>query len=153
MGISYDHSQYLTDIRQALGESSAEIKHVAPFTDMEFYRTLVDPGFAGSIAFIEGDLFFEGGTTVIQNVTWKWQAREQGASTWVDLHTAVTEQWTGGTATGIRVGLDAAALGTGADSVPLEVRIIITAATAATVSMLMGSTGEVPAVRVFGEVT
>lgn len=151
MGIAFDHTQYLTDIRMALGEASDAITYTAPFTDVEFYRAIVEPGFSGSIEFLEGDLYFEGGVTVIQNVTWKWQARELGASTWVDLHTAVTEQWSGGTDTGIRVGLDATGLGTGADAVPLEMRLILSASTAAEVSVRIGDSNKVPAVRVFGE--
>lgn len=151
MAIAFEHAQYVSDIRMALGDTSVEIKYTAPFTEKEFVRTLVDPGFSGSIRYFEGDLYFEGGVTAIQNVTWKWQARELGGSTWVDLHTAVTEQWQGGTDTGIRVGLDASALTANADTVPLEVRLLVSASTAATVSVRFGAINAIPAMRVFGE--
>ena len=151
MGIPFDHSQYMTDMRMALGEASESITHTAPFTDREFMRTLLDPGFSGSIRYLEAELYFEGGVTVIQTVTWKWQIRELGGSTWVDMHTAVTEQWQGGTDTGIRVGLEPAALTVDADTVPLEVRLLVTASTAATVTVRMGGTNSIPAMRVFGE--
>ena len=151
MGIAFDHSQYMTDMRMALGEASESITHTAPFTDREFMRTLLDPGFSGSIRYLEAELYFEGGVTVIQNVTWKWQARELGGATWVDLHTAVTEQWTGATDTGVRVGLEASALTADADAVPLEVRLLVSAPTAADVTVRIGGTNAVPAARVFGE--
>jgi len=151
MGIGFDHSQYMTDIRMALGEASESITYAAPFTEKEFLRSLVDPGFSGSIRFLEGDLFFEGGVTVIQNVTWKWQGRELGGTTWVDLHTAVTEQWTGGTSAGIRVGLETSTLTSEADAVPLEVRLLVSASIAADINVRIGGTYPVPAVRVFGE--
>lgn len=151
MGIAFDHSQKINDIRLILGSTDSQIKHAAPFIDRELYRSIIDPGFSASVRFLEGDLFFRGGSSVIQNVTWKWQARELGATAWVDLHTAVTEQWTGGTDTGIRVGLDDAALTASADSAPLEIRMIASAATAATVSVFIGASYATPAVRIFGE--
>lgn len=149
MTIEFDHVQYASGVRLMLGETSAEYKHTAPFTDREFYRSLIDPGFAGTISHLEGDLYFEGATTVVQNVTWKWQIRSKGQSTWTDLHTAVTEQWSGATDTGIRVGLDVASLGVN-DDVPFEIRIIATASTAATVTVRIGDTNKIPAVRVIG---
>jgi hypothetical protein len=151
MGIAFDHSQYMTDIRMALGEDSESITHAAPFTEREFLRSLVDPGFSGSIRFLEADLYFEGGVSVIQNVTWKWQARELGGTTWVDLHAAVNEQWTGGTSTGLRVGIEALSLTSDADAVPLEMRLLVSAAIAADISVRIGGASPIPAVRVFGE--
>jgi len=151
MGIKFDHVQYLVPLRMVLGDASEQIQYTAPFTDKEFFRCVIDPGFSGSIDFIDADLKVYGGVTVIQNVTWKWQAREQGTSGWTDLHTAVTEQWTGGIDTGIRLGLDASALGTGADAVPLELRLILSAPTAATISVSFGFGYSTPAVRIFGE--
>lgn len=151
MALAFDHSQYLTDIRMALGEQSEEITFSAPFTEQEFMRALVDPGFSGSIRFMEADLVFQGGVTVIQNVTWKWQARELGGLTWADLHTAVAEQWTGATDTGMRMVLELSDLTADADAVPLELRLLISAPTAADVSVRIGNTSPLPAVRVFGE--
>ncbi len=153
MGIAFDHVQYVTEIRMMLGETSSEIIFTCPFTDQEFYRAMIDPGFDGNTSFFEGDLFFRGGAGVIQDVTWRWQVKEKGASTWQNLHTAVTEEWTGGTNTGIRVGLDAAALGANADAVPLEIRLLVSASTAADISVSIGGAFIVPAVRVFGETT
>jgi len=151
MGISFDHSQYITDIRMALGEAGETIKHSAPFTDMEYMRSLVDTGFSGNISYLEADLYFEGGVTVIQDVTWIWQARALGGAAWVDLHTAVTEQWTGQIDTGLRVGLETSALTPDADAVPLEVRLLVSAPVAADVTVRIGGANIVPAVRVFGE--
>ncbi len=148
---AFDHTQYITDIRMALGESAEVIKMNAPFTDREFLRSIIDPGFSGSLRFVMADLFFAGGVSVIQNVTWKWQARKLGATTWVDLHTGVTEQWTGLTETGVRVGLEAVDLTADADSVPLEVRIILTASVAAEIEVHIGGAYDMPAVRVYGE--
>jgi len=151
MGTSFDHSQYLTNIRMALGESSETIKHTAPFVNREFMRSLVDPGFSGIIRYLEADLYFEGGVTVIQDVTWKWQARGLGGTSWVDMHVAVTEQWTGQTDTGLRVGLDALELSAEADSVPLEVRLLVSAPVEAEITVRIGGVNVIPAVRVFGE--
>lgn len=151
MGIAFDHSQYITDIRMTLGENSEIITYAAPFSDKEFIRSLIDTGFSGNVRFLEADLLFEGGVSVVQNVTWKWQGRKLGGATWVDLHTAITEQWTGGASTGLRVGLEAPALTADADAVPLEVRLLVSASTVADVSVRIGGLYPVPAVRVFGE--
>jgi len=151
MGMAFDHSQYLTNIRMALGEASETIKHAAPFTDREFMRSLVDPGFWGSIRYLEADLYFEGGVTVIQDVTWKWQAKGLGDTAWVDMHEAVMEQWTGQTDTGLRVGLDASDLSAMADSVPLEVRLLVSAQVEAEITVRIGGVNVIPAIRVFGE--
>jgi len=151
MGIAFDHSQYITDMRMALGESNETVTHKAPFTEKEFLRSLVDPGFSGNIRFLVADLFFEGGVSVVQSVTWKWQGRVMGGVTWIDLHAAVTEQWTGSASTGLRAGLEASDLTTDADAVPLEVRLIVSASTVADVSVRIGSQYPVPAVRIFGE--
>ena len=153
MGIAFDHAQYLTNIRMALGEASETVKHAAPFTDREFMRSLVDPGFSGSIRHLEADLYFEGGVTVIQDVTWKWQARGLGGISWVDMHEAVTQQWTGQTDTGLRVGLDALELLAEADSVPLEIRLLVSAQIQAEITVRIGGLSIIPAVRVFGEST
>jgi hypothetical protein len=151
MSIAFDHVQYITDGRMILGEASSDIQHQSPFTDMEFYRSQVDPGFNGNINFLEGDLFFEGGVdSAVHNVTWKWQIKSQGQGSWTDLHTAVTEQWTGGKDTGIRVGLDASALG-GNTTAPFEIRLILTDSQTDTVHVRIGGSNKVPAVRVIGE--
>ncbi len=153
MGIAFDHVQYATDIRMALGEASSDIQFASPFTDKEFYRAMIDPGFSGNIDFLEADLFFEGGITdAIHNVTWKWQVRSKGQSTWTDLHTAVTEEWTGGTDTGIRVGLPSSGLGVNTTA-PFEIRIILTDSQTDTDHVKIGGANKTPAVRVIGETT
>jgi hypothetical protein len=62
----------------------------------------------------------------------------------------VTEQWTGGKDTGIRVGLDASALG-GNTTAPFEIRLILTDSQTDTVHVRIGGSNKVPAVRVIGE--
>lgn len=151
MGIAFDHVQYITDGRMILGEGSSDIQQDSPFTDREFYRSQIDPGFEGSITFLEADLFFEGGVdSAVHSVTWKWQIRSKGQASWTDLHTAVTEQWTGGTDTGVRVGLAASDLGVNT-AVPFEIRIILTDSQTDTDHVRIGGSNKVPAVRVIGE--
>lgn len=146
MGISYDHSQYIVDLKLILGEATSEIEKSAPLTDEEFYRCWIDPGFGGSISFIEADLYFERYSSVIQNVTWKWQMRSKGQSAWLDLHSAKTESWGAYAAARLRVGLTPPGPN---DDVPFEMRLIGTASSAATLKVRIGT--YTPSVRVMGE--
>lgn len=148
MAIAFDHVQYVTDLRMILGEATSEIEKTAPFTDEEFYRSQIDPGFDGVVSFLEADLYFERYSSVIQDVTWKWQIRSKGQSTWTDLHAAVTESWGGYTTSRLRIGEE---LVTPNDSVPFEIRFMATALSAATVAVRIGTC--TPSVRAIGETT
>jgi hypothetical protein len=148
MGIDFDHVQYLSDLRLILGEATSEAEKTAPFTEAEFYRAQVDPGFAGAVKSIEADLYFERYSSAVQNVTWKWQLRSKGQTSWTDLHTAQTESWGGYALSRLRASVDASALGAN-DDVPLEARLVATASSAATVKVRIGT--YTPSVRVTGE--
>jgi len=150
MGIVFEHAQYAVDVQNMLGADTAEIKATAPMTEQEMYRALVNPGFDAQMSYLTLDLFFNGGASVIQSATWKWQMRGKGQTGWLDLHTAVTEQWTGGTATGLRVIKEAAALGAHTTA-PFELRLAVSASTAATITVRIGSTYKMPSVLLRGE--
>jgi hypothetical protein len=147
MGISYDHAQYVVDLRLILGEGTSEIEKTAPITDEEFYRSQVDPGFDGTISTLEADLYFDRYSSVIQSVTWKFQVKSQGQSTWTDL-ISKTESWGGYAQSHEKVSKAAADLGVN-DDAPFEIRLIASASTAATVKVRIGT--YTPAVRVIGE--
>lgn len=147
MGIAFDHVQYVSDVRLMLGEATSTIQQTAPFTDKEFYRSQLDPGFAGTISFIDADLYFDRYSSVTQNVTWRWQIRSKGQATWVDLSSAKTESWATAAQSRLRVVVEASAL-SGSTTVPFEVRMLATAATAATVTITIGT--YTPSVRVLG---
>lgn len=146
MAIAFDHAQYLSDLRLILGESVSEMEKTSPFTDEEFYRSQVDAGFGGSVSFLEADLYFERYSSVIQNVTWKWQMRSKGQTSWTDLHQAKTESWGGYAASRLRVGLSPQAPN---NAVPFEIRLMASAASAATVKVRIGTC--TPSVRAMGE--
>jgi hypothetical protein len=150
MGIVFEHAQYAVDVQNMLGSATAEIKATAPMTEQEMYRALVNPGFEAQMSYLTLDLFFEGGASAIQNVTWKWQMRGKGQTTWLDLHTPVTEQWTGGTATGLRAIKETAALGAHTTA-PFELRLVVSASTAATITVRIGGTYKTPSVLLRGE--
>jgi hypothetical protein len=148
MAIAFDHAQYVVDLRLILGESTSEIEKAAPFTDEEFYRSWIDPGFDGTVDFLEADLYFDRYSSTIQDVTWKWQIRSRGQSTWGDLHTARTESWGGYAQSRLRVCLEGSGLGSN-NGVPFEIRLLCTASTSATVKARIGT--YTPSVRVIGE--
>lgn len=52
MTIKFDHSQYALDADMALGASSNVITKQGPFTDQEFFRSLINPGFDGSLRYL-----------------------------------------------------------------------------------------------------
>lgn len=148
MGIAYDHSQYVVDLRLILGEATSEIEKTAPITDEEFYRCQIDPGFNGTVSFLEADLYFERYSSVIQNATWKWQIKSKGQTAWADLHSSVTESWSGYATSRKRVGLVPSSPN---NTAPFEVRLIASAATAATIRVRLGT--YTPSIRAMGETT
>jgi hypothetical protein len=150
MAIAFDHVQYVIDLRLALGETTSEIEKTSPFTDEEFYRSQIDPGFDGAISFLEADLYFDRYSSAVQSVTWKWQIKSKGQSTWTDLHTAQTESWGGYAQSRLRIGVAGSSLGVN-DDAPFEIRLIATASSSATVKVRIGT--YTPSVRVIGETT
>jgi hypothetical protein len=146
MGITFDHVQYVVDLRLMLGETTSEISRTSPVTDDEVYRCVVDAGFSGTVTALEYDIRFERYSSVSQSVSWKWEVRGAGQSSWLAVATGA-ETWGGYATTEKKVFVDAAALGAHA-VVPFEMRMIVTAASAATVKVRIGT--QVPSVRVFG---
>ncbi len=147
MGIAFDHVQYVSDVRLMLGESTSTITLAAPFTDKEFYRSEIDPGFGGEISFIDADLYFDHYSSLTQNVTWRWQIRGKGQAAWTDLNTPKTESWASQAQSRLRVIVEASALDVNT-AVPFEIRMLATAATAATVYIVIGT--YTPSIRVLG---
>lgn len=147
MGIAFDHVQYVSDVRLMLGEATSTIQQTSPFTDKEFYRSEIDPGFDGTISFIDADFYFDRYSSLTQNVTWKWQIRSKGQSTWTDLHTAKSESWGSQAQSRLHVTVEAGALGVNVEA-PFEIRLLATAASTATVYITIGT--YTPTVRVIG---
>jgi hypothetical protein len=159
MTIKFTHAQYIVPLESKLGVSPLTIeKAFTVAAQDEIFRDLFDPGFSSSIDFLEAALFFNlGVTTNPQNLTWLWQARELGGSSWVDLHVAVVDAVTGGDDVGIRVGLDAAALTADADSAPLEIRFLVTPADVSAnpevIKFSIGGGNDTPAIQIIGDST
>ena len=148
--IPFKHVQLIVGPRMKLGATSEEFDIVVPGTDIEVFRTLVDPGFSGDILFFLGDFDFKALHTSGTNVTHTWQGRTLGKTTWVDLQGPETIFWTSPASTIERtVILEAAALTSNADTTPLEIRLIVTLA-AGTARVTLGDAGVIPIVDIAG---
>lgn len=90
MAVRYDHLQnaldsYLTLAAAAAVETKAWAS--ATFTDFEIYRAYINPGFDGTLEWLEADLKWSATLGTSRTMTGKWQILARGETAWVDLGT------------------------------------------------------------------
>ena len=128
MAIPFDHTQKALDSDLIIGNATSTVTVPSgPHTEMEVWRSWIDPGFSGTFEFLEATPRFRAyaqGGDASAAITWKWQLRCEGQSTWTDLHSAVSSTISANTEYTKHVVFDA--VPTTAQDVPLELRLTCT---------------------------
>ena len=121
-----------------LGAASETWSKTGIFTDEEVFRSWINPGFEGSFSWLEASISFNSGAGPSVSVTWKWQIRPKGQSSWTDLHTGITETWSSMSDKSTDIFFDAVA--PNADDVPFEVRMVITNTVSSLITVVIDNT-------------
>jgi hypothetical protein len=126
MPVPFDHVSKALDANHIMGGTTTTITLApGPYTDHEVWRSWINPGFSGTFEFMEATLRFRAyatGGNSSASVTWKWQIRPEGQTSWTDLHSAVSDTFAANVERTQSVIFDASS--PSAEDVPLELRLI-----------------------------
>jgi hypothetical protein len=143
MAIFYEHIQEAkSEYMISSGAQSQTLSlGAATRTDYEVWRSLINPGFNGTISWLSLRMNFSlTGTATANTVTGKWQIRERGGASWVDIGAIGSHALT---AAPEYVKISEFVHDATADSnaAPYELRLIISSTAAQTISLLFGESG------------
>ncbi len=147
MAIPFDHTQYALDSNMIMGATQTQMDRTGTFTDVEFWRSYINPGMVGVMSYLEAELAFNGYTDGSSTVTYKWEIKPHGQSSWITLFASTGTAWPTNIERKANVVFEPS--GDTEDDVPFELRLLITTSASDTVHVIVGNTDI--SVRVVGE--
>ena len=147
MGIPFDHTQYALDSNMIMGATETQVDRTGTFTDSEFWRSYINPGMVGVMSYLEAELAFNAYTGGSSTVTYKWEIKPHGQSSWVTIFTSTGATWPTNIERKANVIFEPS--GDTEDDVPFELRLLITTSASDTVHVIVDNTNI--SVRVVGE--
>jgi len=139
MSVSFSFAEELKNVKILLaGPPYISEDLYTPFTDTQIFVSILDPGHQGITSYLEyyiSTVFENVASATSDTLTYKWQYKQSGG-TWTDLATGSAGPLTGGT----EIYKKEAGICNTAITLPIEVRLIVSATAGRWQVKLGGST-------------